>query len=604
MRLLVFHADSLQFEVTDTADAEVSRSEGVLDGGFEECLVVFLTVEAGDEADLDAAVTNARREVVDVAAQLRTDRIVLYPSATLSDTAADSDVAERALAALADTLGEEFAVLQAPVTADSAFELAAKGHPFAEQSRRVTARRETAPDEESRPERVVVFPDGTRRALGDVESDLTEGTGREAGAELAALRDEPGDDTPRPETVGAEANLVASAGEQTRRLTPRGTFLRDAIVEWVREQALSAGAVPVETAAPADAAAFDGSEPVASTGVGGATVRPAVRSMLSEMRFGADGQRRVYQRGQQSSVAGVGEDRWAGQQFAAGTTPELWTLAADLAAAQDAVQRDAALLGRLASGLGVETVGLLQVTAAFDDDHGPWIETLVGALAEPVVLERRPEHRQSDPAVLTFLAADGQPVALGSIRLHGERTGQFGVGEGTAVEDDGQGGGVLLCCRPVRTAEGAVLTVAAQAARREPPQLPTWLAPTQVRLVPTDPKEYRETCEEYATALATAGVRVDIDDRSLPVGERLDHADTDWVPYDVVIGSDQATGVNSGPDTAGGELLPVHVRAARTETELSVAALGERILDETGGYPQKRQYLPRSLRRQPSVSRE
>jgi threonyl-tRNA synthetase len=117
--------------------------------------------------------------------------------------------------------------------------------------------------------------------------------------------------------------------------------------------------------------------------------------------------------------------------------------------------------------------------------------------------------------------------------------------------------------------------------------LPVWLAPEQVRLVPTDPAAYTDTCETIADEIeATAtGIRVSIDARERSVGERLDAAASALVPYVTVVGRPEADGVP----------LSVTDRVARTERDLTPAALRERILDELDGWPRKPRYLPRTV---------
>jgi threonyl-tRNA synthetase len=131
------------------------------------------------------------------------------------------------------------------------------------------------------------------------------------------------------------------------------------------------------------------------------------------------------------------------------------------------------------------------------------------------------------PVGLSFVTVvSGRAVETGSIQLSLDGAERFGFDVAQASGDRTP----LLCCKPVGSVERATVTASARAVTRDPPRLPTWLAPTQVRLVPTDPGAYREVCAEIAGDLEAAGVRVDVDDRASPVGERLDRADVDGRP--------------------------------------------------------------------------
>jgi len=52
---------------------------------MEDCVTVFTSVESGDEEDLEGVVENALEELRDVAGQLNTNDVVLYPYAHLSE---------------------------------------------------------------------------------------------------------------------------------------------------------------------------------------------------------------------------------------------------------------------------------------------------------------------------------------------------------------------------------------------------------------------------------------------------------------------------------------------------------------------------------------
>lgn len=621
MRLLLFHADSFRFDAREDASPEDGATAGdgaaaagsdgpATAGELDGCLVAFVTLETGDSAALDAVIADARDEVAATADQLRTGPVALYPTAGLSDRPADAALADEALAGLAAGLAGDYDVYRVPTASDAAFELAAKGHPFAEQSRRVTAGDPSAGPDAARPERVIAFPDGSTRpveAVAGHESHPGEesGVSETLAALVEAIRTEAGSDGGRRrlETAGREARFVTTSGDgDPLVLTPRGTFVRDAIVEYVRKQAVSAGAVPVETGTAGTAAsrsASSGSDgatnasrdgtaagpnpEVLPASIGRPAVRPAVLELLAELEPPADGHRSVYQQSRASNPAGrpdERDERW----FAAPTIPELWTLAEDLASARDVLLERAALTRRVGTALGLDAVPLLRVTAAFADDHGPWIDSFVERFGAPVLLERWPDRRPWTAELAFLTVFDGQPVETGSVRLDRNSPDHLGVSGGPGCD-------VALCCAPVGSAERAVLTVAARASQREPPGLPTWLSPTQVRFVPTDPDECRETCGTLAADLDAAGVRVDVDDRHRTVGERLDRADADWVPYHVVVGRKEAEG----------ERVSVYDRAAEREAELTLDALRDRVLADADGSPQKGQYLRRSLRDRPTV---
>lgn len=620
MRLLVFHADSFAFDTrdgTDTGPASTART-----AEREHCLVVFVTVEAGDSTATDGVVASAREEIVAVADQLRTDSVVLYPSASLAADAAGADAARGVLAALDDALVEERDVVRAPLDWRTTFELAAKGHPFAEQFRRVTpADSPTPAADRNRSEWEVALPDGTRcslRAVLDDPSDSTDDTDAtdppaqetvravverlEGGCNRTAERILVDGSTEHGAAV-RESRLVhtGTGTPGPSRFTPRGTFVRDAIVEYARAEAVAAGGVPVETGtlgvrSPGTDSeqASESAEWTVQPGALEPRVRPAVLSALERVGRAAEtGPARVYH----TATEGVPVGGPGSREQTASTVPELWTATEGLTAAQTELVAQAALVRRVTGALALETVPVLRVTAAFATRHEAWIERLVESFGERVLVERRPETTSPWPVALAFVTVVADRlVETGSVwlTLEGGQAGREGLGFGDWTDGDHRQDGALLCCAPAGSVERATTTAGARGARRDPPRLPTWLAPTQVRLVPTDPDELRGNCHDVAADLEGAGIRVDVDDSDQTVGERLDRAEADWVPYYAVVGRPEAAG----------EPLEVTVRETGTATELTVGALRERVPADVGDRPQKRQYFPRSVRDQPTVSRE
>ena len=64
---------------------------------------------------------------------------------------------------------------------------------------------------------------------------------------------------------------------------------------------------------------------------------------------------------------------------------------------------------------------------------------------------------------------------------------------------------------------------------------PTWLAPTQVKLLPIGPSQH-EYAREVMKTLKSAGIRCELDDRNEKIGYKIREAQLEKVPYMLVIG--------------------------------------------------------------------
>ena len=84
--------------------------------------------------------------------------------------------------------------------------------------------------------------------------------------------------------------------------------------------------------------------------------------------------------------------------------------------------------------------------------------------------------------------------------------------------------------------------------------LPTWMAPEQVRFLPVTDRA-NEYCEEVAAQLEEQGFRTEVDYRNEKIGRKIRDAQTEKVPYMVIVGDrDMENGTVSPRHRADGDL--------------------------------------------------
>ena len=69
--------------------------------------------------------------------------------------------------------------------------------------------------------------------------------------------------------------------------------------------------------------------------------------------------------------------------------------------------------------------------------------------------------------------------------------------------------------------------------------LPTWLSPTQVKVIPVNPELHSEYGEEITNLLKENDVRAELDNRNEKLGYRLREAQTEKVPYTLILGDQE-----------------------------------------------------------------
>ncbi|MFC2175325.1 threonyl-tRNA synthetase editing domain-containing protein [archaeon] len=137
MRLVALHSDFIEFEPKKKA---VKSAEDIEKGKkrVDDCLVVFMAIEKGDEAGIDSVVAQAVDSVKEIAGQVKAETVVVYPWVHLTSSPSSIDAAKQALSMLEDELSKDFKVHHSPFGWYKAFNISVKGHPLAELSREIT----------------------------------------------------------------------------------------------------------------------------------------------------------------------------------------------------------------------------------------------------------------------------------------------------------------------------------------------------------------------------------------------------------------------------------------------------------------------------------
>jgi|WetSurMetagenome_2_1015567.scaffolds.fasta_scaffold31575_3 threonyl-tRNA synthetase len=138
MKILLLHTDYIKFKPLKKAlksVAELSEKEKE-EKMVKEALVVMTAVEKTDQ-NVKKITEKLVENVSDVAKQVGTKNIVLYPYAHLSSNLASPDLAVEVLDEAEKELEKNFEVTRAPFGYYKEFEFKVKGHPLSELSREI-----------------------------------------------------------------------------------------------------------------------------------------------------------------------------------------------------------------------------------------------------------------------------------------------------------------------------------------------------------------------------------------------------------------------------------------------------------------------------------
>jgi len=119
----------------------------------------------------------------------------------------------------------------------------------------------------------------------------------------------------------------------------------------------------------------------------------------------------------------------------------------------------------------------------------------------------------------------------------------------------------------------------------------TWLAPSQVRIIPVT-GEYLEFAREVAGKLNRGQARTDIDDSDETVDKRVRDAEMLWIPYIIVVGSREK----------GTQKLPVRIRETGDQRMMTAEELMSEIGEKTAGYPFRPLAIPLHVTARPAYT--
>jgi threonyl-tRNA synthetase len=267
------------------------------------------------------------------------------------------------------------------------------------------------------------------------------------------------------------------------------------------------------------------------------------------------------------------------------------TATGDMDQAREELMKQAKLALQTSEDLDINYEPAIRMTREFYEENEGWVEEVVEELGKPALLEIIPERHHYWSAKIDFAAIDGlgRPIENPTVQIDVESAERFDI---EYTDGTNQHHPPILHYSPSGGIERVMAALLEQTATMDNPRLPTWLSPTQVRFIPVNPNEHLEYCDELAEELEAADIRVDIDERDESVGKRIAEAETDWVPYYIIVGGDEIEG-----DTLG-----VNIRAEGEEIDMPLDELVDTVEEDIADLPQQARYLPKYVSKHPKFT--
>src|SRR5438876_389751 len=614
MRILFLHVDYLEYEVKEKAVKGLpDLPKEARHGRAEEALVCFISAEKRDEANPIGAAKAAVANIEDVAGQVRTRRVVLYPYSHLSSSLASPDRAQELLAALENELrARGYDVTASPFGYYKSFKVAVKGHPLSELSREIVAEAAAEAKEELsdaikaeaklRSDWLVLDTKGEAHPLSIKDGTVAgfdfkghDNLRRFALYEMMKSREVK--EEPPHVRLMRDLELVdyePGSDPGNLRYYPKGRLIKGLLEEFVTERIREYGTMEVECPV-----MYDFEHPALKSYLERFPARQYVvltPNKRAFLRFSAcfgqflimkdmvisykqlplslyEMTRYSFRAEQRGEVAGL-------RLLRAFTMPDCHALVSDVEMAKKELMVRFEVAWTLLKDCGLSMpddfeVGM-RVTKAFWDANKDFVAAYAKRWGKPILVEMWSD--QFFYFVMkyewNFVDANDTAAALTTDQIDTENAERFGI---TFTDEAGKKRHpLILHLSPSGAVERvlyALLEKAAAAGKAgKTAMLPLWLAPTQVRIVPVSADQL-DTARTLLDRLPD--VRADLDDSDDTLSKKIRTAEKEWIPYIVVVGKKE---IESGN-------LNVRVRETKEQTEMSVDTLRKQIVAKTKGLP-------------------
>ena len=614
MRILQLHCDKIEYTPTKK---EISSAEDIEPKTvrLEEIVVCFLAIEKDDD---DAVIQNAALQIEESMKKIGCKKLLLYPYAHLSADLASPTTAISLLDSLEKSFNE-VDVTHAPFGWTKSYEMKVKGHPLAESSKIITAesKKEKTSDALNSESKIksywyILSPDGKMNEFTKFDFSQHKKLEKLAKYESAKKR---ATDEPPPHVALMKKLAIAdyepASDQGNMRYFPNGRLIKSQIEQFVTDKVRDYGGYEVETPI-----MYDSHHPSMESYFNRFPARQY--SIDSEgkhlfLRFAAcfgqflmahDFQmsyknlpyrlyeltRYSFRREQSGELVGL-------RRLRAFTMPDCHAFCTDMPQAIEEFRIRFDLSRDVLDGFGItqdDYEMAIRFTEDFYNENKDLISEMVEKIGKPVLVEMWKERFFYFVLKWEFNYIDnsGKASALSTDQIDVENGNRYGIE--FVDENNTPKKPIILHNSPSGAIERVMYTLLEKAAtdskEGRKPQLPLWLAPTQVRVIPLK-DEFLEFSKELTKKLSSKNIRADIDDRNESIGKRIREAEKEWIRYILVIGEREV----------GSQNLSIRDRTTSDVRELSFDEFISEINSQTTGKPYSSLNVPLLLSKRPVI---
>lgn len=613
MRILQLHCDYIEYNPTKK---EIAAAEDIdpEPRKLEQVVVAFVAVEQDDDSSVAKKSVSEIKESLE---KIGCKRLLLYPYAHLSARLASPSTALNILKEM-ESEASDLEVSRAPFGWTKSYNLKVKGHPLAENSKIITKDDSDTTSQALRSESkikslwYVITPEGEMTPVSSF--DFTKHKNLEILAKYEAAKKRSSDEPPPHVHLMkkmAIADYEPASDSGNMRFFPNGRLIKSLIEQYVTERVRQYGGYEVETPIMYDShhpsmESYFNRFPARQYNIDSEGKKLFLRfaACFGQFLMANDLQmsyknlpyrlyemtRYSFRREQSGELVGL-------RRLRAFTMPDCHAFCKDMPQAIEELKTRFDLSKSVIKQLGISDDDYemaIRFTRDFYDENKEMIQGMVQKHGKPVLVEMWEEKFFYFVLKWEFNYIDnlGKASALSTDQIDVENATRYGIE--FVDENNSQCRPIILHNSPSGAVERVIYALLEKAAydskKGKKPELPLWLAPTQVRVIPL-----KENFVKYSTELAdkitTQNIRVDVDDRNESISKRIREAEKEWIRYILVIGEKEVQSDN----------LSIRDRRSGKTEEKTFDAFIDEIKEETGDKPFSTLNVPFYLSKRPQI---
>ena len=637
MRLLQLHAEFMEYEPVKEELNDAEKNILKLKIRLENLIVVFVSVEKGDNK---ITIEKAIEEIKSYSENLKVNRLLIYAYSHLSCYLAPPKYAFEILQEL-ETKSRKIIneVNRAPFGWTKSFNIKVKGHPLAENFKVIsdmqfpingkdaTFRKEdlkqnlldiepvsSALKSEEKQQSLWFILD-TNGVLTPLEAfKIEKNSNLKRFLEYETLKRRVVDE--QPPHVGlmkkmAIADYEPASDAGNMRYYPKGRLMKSLIEQFVTRNVLEYGGIEVETPI-----MYDTKHPSMESYFNRFPARQY--NIVSDnkqlfLRFAACfGQflmakdfhityknlplklyeltRYSFRREKSGELVGL-------RRLRAFSMPDCHAFCKDIEQAKDECLKRFDLSLNVLNGFDIRIEDIemaIRFTETFYNENKEFVAQLSQKFGKPILVEMWKDRFFYFILKWEFNYVDsqGKAAALSTDQIDVENGKRYNI---EYIDEQGKRQNpIILHNSPSGAIERIIYTLLEKAAKikqqGQRPQFPIWLSHTQVRIIPIR-NEHLLFAENIENTLSQSHIRADIDDRPESLSKRIREAETEWIPFILVIGDKEAESTT----------LVIRDRRTGTQIESNIEELIESVRKETKDKPFMPLNLPKYLSKRPQI---